>query len=178
MRYLIRLIDTDLRGLTRELAVASVKAAESVLAEPPPVGLYRPLYRAIQRVLEQRVTAYRFCGLGASCGRRLEPTELGEPVWTEKFSPEPERIRIYVMEPETAPSLLVGDLMRETLRAVAAGLPRRRLKGLARLLRRQVEKVLHGRVLRSDFCGEVWLCGRNEPYDAWHEEPLAGRTEK
>lgn len=173
MRYQIRLIDEDLRGLARELALACWRSADSLLTEYPPEGLYRPVYAAVRQVLRNHVKGYRLCGLGAACGTRLQPTELGgAEEWREKFPPEPQRIRIYLMEPDSPPSLLVGDLMRATLKGVVGRLPRQKLKGLARLLRRQIEKVLHGRVLRSDFCGEVFLCRRNEAFDAWDGDEL------
>lgn len=176
MRYQIRLIDEDLRGLARELAMACWRAADSLLTEYPPEGLYRPIYAAVRQVLRDRVKGHRFCGLGVACGVHLEPTELGIAEWREKFPPEPQRIRIYLLEPDTPPSLLVGDLMRITLHSVVGRLPRQKLKGLARLLRRQIEKVLHGRILRSDFCGEVFLCGKNEAYDPWEGDELLPRV--
>jgi hypothetical protein len=167
VRYQIRLIDQDLPGLTRELALACWQAVDVLLPERPGVKVYRSLYRAFRGVLGARVQAFRFCGAARSCEQSLVPTELGTTEWQERFPPEPERIRRYLVGSEAPPAVLVYELLREALRAVVGALPKRKLKGLSRFLRRQIEKILKGRVYGSEWCTGAPLCRVNEPTDPW-----------
>jgi hypothetical protein len=167
VKYQLRLIDQNLPGLTREMALACWHAVDAMLPDRPDRELYRSLYRAVQGVFKERVQAFRYCGAAHACDRHLQSTELGEREWLEPFPPESERIHRFVIGPETPPSVLVREILRATLLAVASDLPKRRLKGLARFLRRQIEKTLHGRVFRSDLCGEMPLCPANEAVDPW-----------
>ena len=165
MRYQVRLIDEDLQGLAREIVLACCKTAAILMPEPPGTQLHRSVYRAVRGVLRARLQANRFCGLAHVCGHGLRPTEVGTREWTEQFPPEPERIQIYLTE--VPPTILVSELLNAALRAVVRQDARRLWKGLARLMSRQIEQVLRGRVFRSDFCGEARICLWNEMCDAW-----------
>ena len=178
MRYQVRLIDQNLPGLTRELALACTRAAEVLTPERSGSHLYRALYRAIRNVLRTNLQAYQFCGAAHACDAWLAPTELGTVEWKEQHPPDPERIHRYVAGPEAPPSVLVYGILREALRAAARELPKRKLKGLARLLRRAIEKILQGRVFQSDVCGEAPLCQVNEPYDPWDRRDPKNRVQR
>lgn len=167
MRYQIRLENQNMPGLTRELARACWNAVDALLPARPGTRLYRSLYRALRTGLRARVQAFRYCGAARSCEQCLAPTELGGTTQPERFPPEPSRIRIFLTGPEAPPSVLVTELLRGALKAVVRAVPRTRIKGLARFLRRQIEKILRDKVAGSEPCGHLPLCGVNEPYDAW-----------
>lgn len=158
-------MDENLPGLTRELAVACWRAVDMYLPERPGNGLYRALYRAVRATLRQHLRAFRYCGAAASCDYVARSARFSKVLTHERFPGE--HMHIYILEPGIQPSALVDDVLRETLRAVVDRLPKQRLKGMARFLRRQIEKVFHGRMVRSDLCGEAALCPANEPYDPW-----------
>lgn len=149
MRLVLKLKDQNLPGLTRELALEAWRAVDAVLPERPGVALYRDLYRAVRGALQGRVGAMRYCGCGSTC-------HVGAP-----------GERIFVSPAADPPEVLIVEVMRVALRAAAHALPRRKLKGLARLLRRQIEKTLRGRLCPGPCCGETELCDANEAYDPW-----------
>lgn len=161
----LRLIDQNLPGLARELAMASWRAVDSLLPERSRSSLYRSLCRSIRRVLRARVEAFRFCGARVCDPSPRTPSHTAE--WAERFPPEPWRIHLYVMPPEAPPSIFLNELLRVALRAATLRLPGRPLKGIARLLRRQYERILQGRLTPSEVCGHTPLCAVNEPYDPW-----------
>ena len=64
------------------------------------------------------------------------------------------------------------------VKAVAKGVPGRKLPGLAPKMKALVEKALKGRFYRSDLCGGSPLCSMNEAYDPWdRNEPLVHPVE-
>lgn len=166
MRYAIRLVDQNLPGLTRELALTCWRSVDALLPERPGTFLYRELHRAVHGVLRTRVQAFRYCGATKTCAQSLGPTEVGGQ-WTGRGQSEPGRIHTYLTTEESTPEQVVIDLLRATLKAVVDSMPKRLLRGLARLLRRQIEKTLSGRIFRSEMCGEQPICKCNEPYDPW-----------
>jgi hypothetical protein len=165
MRYQIRLIDQNLPGLAREMALACWSAVDGLVRERLGEGVYRSLYRAVRSILKSRVEAFRYCGAARMCEFTLPREELARTPAHERFPAE--HVHVYLTGPEMPPEALYGDLLRETLRAVAARLPGRRLKGLADVLKNRIEKTLEGRIFRSDYCGDQTLCHANEPYDPW-----------
>lgn len=167
MRYSVRLIDQNLPGLTRELALACWHAADALAPERPARHLYRVLYRAVRGVLRAHIQAYRYCGNTRACDHYLRPTELGTLEWHEPFPPESERVRTFILPEDEPPAKLIGELLRGTVKAVAQEIPRPHWKGLASVLRRQIEKGLHGRIFKSEPCGGTPLCAVNDPYDPW-----------
>jgi hypothetical protein len=169
-------VDQNMPGLARELASAGWSAVEGLTAETPGLGLYRSLYRAVQGVLKARVEAYRYCGVTRACeqGRPV----LGEAEWRETFPPEPDRIHRYVMTPEAVPEQVLTELLRALLLTVAQRLPERRVKGLARLLRRRILTILHGKVYLQEWCGDAPMCGSNEPIDPWNRSDSANEIRR
>jgi len=165
MRYQIRLIDQNLPGLSREIALACWRAVDGLVPERLGNGVYRSLNRAVRSVLKERVQAFRYCGAARMCEYTLPRKELARTPAHERFPGE--HVHVYLTGPEMPPEALQGDLLRETLRAVVAGLPGRRLKGLADVLKNQIEKTLEGRIFRADYCSDQTLCHANEPYDPW-----------
>jgi hypothetical protein len=166
MRYAIRLVDQNLPGLTRELALTCWRSVDALLPERPGTFLYRELYRAVQGVLRARLEAFRYCGETKTCAQSLGPMEIGGR-WTGRGQAEPGRIHTYLIEFASTPEQVAIEILRATLKAVVAALPQRRLKGVARLLRRQIEKTLRGRVFFSEMCGDQPICKHNEAYDPW-----------
>jgi len=158
-------MDQNLPGLTRELALACWRAVDGIVSERVGNGLYRSLYRAVRSVFKYRVQAFRFCGAARMCEYSLPKKELERTPAHENYPME--HMHIYLTGPEMPPEALYGDLLRETIRAVASSMPDRRMKGLADLLKNRIEKTLEGRVFRSDHCGDQTLCHANEPYDPW-----------
>ena len=172
----IRLMDQNLPGLTRELALACWRAVDGVVSEPLGNHLYRALYGAVRSVLKGRVQAFRYCGAARMCEYSLPKKELDRTPVHEAFPAE--HMHVYLTGPEMPPEALYGDLLREALRAVASRLPNRRLKGLADLLRNRIEKTLEGRIYRSELCGDQSLCHANEPYDPWDLTDPMNRVSK
>jgi hypothetical protein len=158
-------MDQNLPGLTRELALACWRAVDGIVSEPLGNHVYRGLYGAIRSVLKGRIQAFRYCGAARMCEYSLPQQELERTPAHERFPGE--HMHVYLTAPEMPREALYGDLLRETLRAVASRLPKRRLKGLADLLKNRIEKTLEGRIFRSDHCGDLSLCHANEPYDPW-----------
>jgi len=165
MRYQIRLIDQNLPGLAREIALACWRAVDGLVPERLGNGVYRSLNRAVRSVLRNRVQAFRYCGAARMCEHSLPEKEMARTPAHESHPGE--HLHVYLTGPETPPEALSGDLLRESLRAVAAGLPERRLKGLADVLKNQIGKTLEGRIFRSEHCGDQTLCHANETYDPW-----------
>ena len=165
MRYQIRLIDQNLPGLARELALACWRAADGLVPERLGTGMYRSLNRAVRSVLRSRVQAFRYCGASRVCEFSLPKAELARTPAHEQHPGE--HLHVYLTGPELPPEALAGDLLREALRAVASRLPERRLKGLADALKIQIDKVLEGRIFKSGYCGDQTLCHANESYDPW-----------
>ncbi len=165
MRYQIRLMDQNLPGLAREISLACWHAVDGLVRERLGNGVYRSLNRAVRSVLKSRVQAFRFCGASRVCEHTLPKTELARTPAHERFPGE--HLHVYLTGPETPPEVLEGDLLRDSLRAVAAQLPGRRLKGLADVLKNQIDKALRGKMFRSEFCGDQTLCHANEAYDPW-----------
>jgi hypothetical protein len=165
MRYQIRLMDQNLPGLARELAMACWRAVDAIVPERVGIGVYRSLCRAVRRVLKGRVQAFRYCGAARVCEYSLPMKELERTPGHESYPAE--HMHVYLTGPEMPPEELYGDLLRGTLRAVVSRLPDRRLKGVADLLRNRIEKTLEGRIFKSDHCGDLSLCDANEPYDPW-----------
>ena len=71
---------------------------------------------------------------------------------------------------------LVAEILREAVRVTVREYPKRTWKGLARAMRRQVEKTLKGRVYKGERCGNAPLCEANEPYDPWSPSGQAFKT--
>ncbi len=165
MRYQIRLIDQNLPGLAREIALACWRSVDGLVPERLGNNVYRSLNRAVRSVLRNRVQAFRYCGAARICEHSLPAKELARTPAHERYPAE--HVHVYLTGPEMPPEALSSELLRECLRAVAVGLPERRLKGLAEVLRNQIEKTLDGRLFRSEHCGDQTLCHANESYDPW-----------
>jgi hypothetical protein len=171
MRYQIRLLDQNLPGLTRELALACWRTVDATLAERPGNVLYRSLYRGFQEVLKERVQAFRYCGAARVCEGSIPEDTLAQAPAHEAFAGE--HVHVYLTGPEVPPEALIGELLERAVRATASRFPGRPLPGLAPALRRQIERVFEGRLFRSERCGDASLCHANEPYDPWDRtDPL------
>ena len=170
MRHQIRLLDQNLPGLARELARACTLAVDT----PPGLGLYKSILRSIRAVLKARVKAFRYCGSTGGCEHRLEPRAQVVAFRHEAFPGE--RVRVYLTDAEIPPAVLVRQLSVEATRAAALALPGRPLEGAAVTLRRRIEEVLRGRLFSADTCGELAVCGMNEPYDPWDARDPANRV--
>lgn len=161
MRHQIRLLDQNLPGLARELALACGRVVD------PRAGaeFYRGFYRAVRDVLRSRVQAFRYCGSTNGCEHALKP---GEQVIRFRHEAVPgERIHVYLTAAEVTPAVLVRELATAATRAAAHARPGEALHGVARSLRARVEETLRGRLFQADTCGDLPLCGMNEPYDPW-----------
>ena len=165
MRYQIRLIDQNLPGLTREIALACWRAVDGLVSERLGSGVYRSLYRSLRSVLKGRVHAFRYCGAARMCEHTLPKGELARTPAHERYPAE--HVHVYLTDPETSPEALVGELLHQSLHVATSRLPGRRLKVLAEILKHQIEKTLEGRMFPSVFCGDQTLCHANEPYDPW-----------
>jgi hypothetical protein len=164
MVYQLKLIDQSLQGLTREMAIACWQAVETLGPEPSGTGLYRRLYRALKSHIAVQATAYRFCGAkGCDEGKPV----LGNPEWHEVFAPGRERLHRYLLQTEQEPGQVVQGLVAAVVRVIAHEYPGRRWKGLARIVRGRVERVLHGRLYVAPRCGHTPLCEMNESADPW-----------
>lgn len=165
MRHEIRLVDQNLPGFARELARACWTTMDTRLSEATGNSVYRRLNSAVRDVLRKRVMAFRYCGGAMSCGDSLTPRNAAPHAAREAFPGE--HLRIYLTDAETPPERLVKEILHDALRVAVAHYPGQRLPGLAPALRRQIEKVLRGRMFRSDRCGVSPLCHANEAYDPW-----------
>jgi len=160
MRHQIRLLDQDLPGLVRELALACGRA----LGPRVGLALYRSLYRELRDVLKARVSAFRYCGSTCGCERALSPRE-GVIAFKHEAYPG-ERVRVYLTGAESPPDVLQRELGAAATRAVASVTPKTP-HGLYPLLRGRIEECLRGRLFASTTCGELPVCSMNEPVDPW-----------
>ena len=164
MVYQLKLIDQNLQGLTREIAMACWQAADVVAPAPAGTERYRRLYRALRRTIAAQAAAHRFCGAkGCDEGTPV----LGLREWTEVYAPERERLHRYLLQTEAAPAQLINGIVAAVVRVIAQEHPGRRCKGLARLVRGRIERVLHGRLFTAPRCGHTPLCEANEAVDPW-----------
>lgn len=181
MRHQLRLLDQNLPGFARELARRAWTVMEGLLDGPADARLGRALFRAVRRVLKRRMQAFRYCGATHGCegsfGRGVHPVRFAHEAWPG------ERVKVYLAGPETTPEALERELTAALLQAAVEALPGRRLPGLARMLRRAVAGALNPRMFAAAECGDLPLCGLNEPYDPWDRRdlanalrPLAGRV--
>jgi hypothetical protein len=170
MRHQIRLLDQNLPGLARELA----RACTAALDPSTGPGLYKAVLRSLRRVLKARVKAFRYCGSTGGCEHALEPRAQVVAFRHEAWPGE--RVHVYLTDAETTPEVLVRELSVEATRAAALALPGRKLEGAARTLRRRVEEILRGRLFAAESCGNLPLCGMNEPYDPWDARDAANRV--
>ena len=161
MRHQIRLVDQNLPGLARETALACGRAVDPRAG----AGLYRALFRAVRDVLKARVTAMRYCGSTSGCEHSLRPKEQVIAFRHEAFPGE--RVRVYLTGPETPPDVLIGALAARALRAAVEAMPRTPLRGMAKILRDRIEETFKGRLFTAGTCGDLPICGMNEPLDAW-----------
>ena len=161
MRHQIRLLDQNLPGLAREMALACGRAVDPRAG----TGLYRPIFRAVRDVLKARVTAMRYCGSTSGCEHSLKPEEQVIAFRHEAYPGE--RVRVYLTGPESPPDVLIGELAESALRAAVEARPGKPLPGMAKILRDRVEETLRGRLFTAGTCGDLPICGMNEPLDAW-----------
>jgi hypothetical protein len=166
MRYQIRLQDRTLPGFVRDLTLALRKAVLDAFPGDAPGAAYRALYRALKSVFLRRVTANRYCGGAMSCEHSLTPSKGAPKVAHEAFPGE--RVRIYLVEPEVGPEGLIHELLGSAVKALFRMAPH---PHAGRLLRKELESGLKGKVFRSDLCGVSPLCHANEPYDPWEGAP-------
>lgn len=172
MRYQLRLIGQDLRGLTRQMALEAWRTVDSLLGEKPDPWLLRPLERAIHEVFDLNVRAFDNCGNASRCDASIHRVLPGGCRDPRETSPDPPPVLRYGLVPQVKGTALLSELVRRSLAVVVEELPGRPLKGLARLLRRQFEKMLRTRLFRSDYCGESPLCAVNERIDPWSRRAL------
>ena len=170
MRHQIRLLDQNLPGLARELALACGRAVD------PRGGaaFYRGFYRAMRDVLKARVQAFRYCGSTGGCEHSLQPREQVIAFRHEAFPGE--RVHVYLTGPEVTPEVLTRELAVAATRAAAQGRPGQALHGVARDLRARVAETLRGRLFTAGTCGDLPICGMNEPYDPWDRSDPANRV--
>jgi hypothetical protein len=153
MRHQIRLLDQNLPGLARELALSCTRAVDPRAG----VGVYREVFRAVRDVLKERVFAMRYCGSTSGCEHSLKPKEQVVAFRHEAFPGE--RVRVYLTAPETTPDVLVHELAGRAHEAAPAV--------LEKTLRERIEETLKGRLFTAGTCGDLPICGMNEPLDAW-----------
>jgi hypothetical protein len=165
MRYQIRLIDQNLPGLAREIALGCWRIVDGLVPERVGNGLYRSLYRATSSVLKSGVEGFRYCGAAHMCEFNLPRAEVAREPAHERYAGE--HVHVFLTHPETPPDILTRDLLHATLRAVVSRMPGRRLKRLADLLKNHIAKTLEGRVFPSTYCSHQTLCHANEAYDPW-----------
>lgn len=172
MRYQLRLIGEDLRGLTRLLALDTWKAVDLLVEEPLDPWLLRPLERAIHDVFDRNVRAYEYCGNASRCDASLHPVLPRGALDPREAGPDPPKVlRFGLVSPEEG-SPLPDDLLRSALDVVVHRLPGRRLKGIASTLSRMFGKKLRTRLFRSDYCGDSPLCAVNERIDPWSRRAI------
>ncbi len=163
MRYQIRLLDQNLPGLTRELALAGWRAVDGMIDARAGDAVYRELYRSVRDVFKARVKAFRYCGGGGVCGGSIPEARLGTEPRHEAWPGE--HVHIYLMEED--PRALLAALVTRSVRGVVRTLPRPRWKGLTDALKRAYGKALDGALFPSVRCGDAPLCHANEEYDPW-----------
>jgi hypothetical protein len=161
MRHQIRLLDQNLPGLARELALSCARSVDPRAG----VGVYRELFRAVRDVLKERVFAMRYCGSTSGCEHSLRPREQVVAFRHEAFPGE--RVRVYLTAPETPPEVLIRELADRALRAAVRAMPGKHLKGISKILHDRIEETLKGRLFTAGTCGDLPICGMNEPLDAW-----------
>jgi hypothetical protein len=172
MRYQLRLVDQDLKGLTRQLALDTWKAVDSLIPEPLDPWLLHSLNHAFHRVFDRHVRAYEYCGNASRCDgsvHRVFPWGFRDP---REVGPDPPPVLRYGLVPQTDGRTFLVELLRSALGVIVLHLPGRPLKGIARTLRRKFEKTLRTRLFRSDYCGESPLCAVNERIDPWSRRAL------
>ena len=163
MRYQIRLMDQNLPGLTRQLALAAWRAVDGMASARVPDAVYRELFRGVREVFRARVKAFRFCGGGAVCGGSIPGKRLATEPRHEAWPNE--HVHIYLME--EGPAEIVAALVLRSVRSVVRAMPSRNWKGLTEALRRAFARTLEGDVFPSVRCQEAALCHANEEYDPW-----------
>ncbi len=164
MVYQLKLIDQNLQGFTREMTKACWEVANVLAQAPPGKGLYRRLYRALRQTIAAQAEAHRYCG-ARGCDEGTPALGLRE--WTEVYAPERERLHRYLLQTERAPAELINGMVTAVIRVIAMENPGRRWKGLARLVRGRIERVLRGRLFHTPRCGQIPLCEVNESVDPW-----------
>ena len=172
MKYQLRLVSQDLHGLTRELALNAWNAAACLVEEPLNPAILRPLERGIHEVLDANVRAYKYCGNASRCDASIHPVFPRGARDAREALPDPPQVQRYGLVSQTDGTALLLELLRSSLDVLVQHLPGRRLKGLARMLRRQFERSLQSRLFKSDFCGESPLCAVNERVDPWSRQAL------
>ena len=76
-------------------------------------------------------------------------------------------MRVYLTAPETTPDVLTHELGAGALRAAVRALPGKHLKGMSKILHDRIAETLKGRLFTAGTCGDLPICGMNEPLDAW-----------
>lgn len=171
MRYQLRLVERDLHDLTRDLAMEAWRTVDVTQPDRPGALLYRRLHRAVRSTLADGVEGFAYCGKATTCDLSLDPALPGG--WKDaRDTDDPDHVHRYLLRDGLTPDAFITELLRSLLMAAAGGLPHHRLKGLAPLLRRQIEKSLRCRLFRSDVCGESPLCAVNERLDPWMRPQL------
>lgn len=161
MRHQIRLLDQNLPGLARELALSCGRAVDPQSG----AGLYRALYRSIRDLLRARVSAFRYCGSTSGCEHALRPKE-GVVAFRHEAYPG-ERVHVYLLGPDCPPASFIRELGVAALAGLVRGLRGWSLRGAGPKLRERIEETLKGRLFTATTCGELPICGMNEPYDPW-----------
>lgn len=160
MRIQMRLLDQNLPGLARELALACWRAVDGLVRDRVGQGLYRSLYRAVRDVFKARVEAFRYCGAARMCEFSLPRAAAAQTPAHEAYAGE--HLHVYLTGEN-----LEHELLHATLRAVVERLPGRRLPRLADLLKNHIGKTMEGKLFPSHYCSGQTLCHANEAYDPW-----------
>jgi hypothetical protein len=172
MKYQLRLVSQDLHGLTRDLAMDAWNAAACHVDMPLDPGLVRLLEREIHKVFDANVRAYEYCGNASRCDASVHPVFPRGARDAREALPDPPKVLRYGLVAQANGTTLLMELLKSALDVTVRHLPGRPLKGLARTLRRQLEKSLQARLFKSDFCGESPLCAVNERIDPWSRTAL------
>lgn len=170
MRYQLRLLDQNLPGFARQLARLAWTTVERVADRTPDHRLLRPMYRAVRRVLKDRLQAFRYCGATHRCEDSLEPA--GKAVVFSHEAWPGEHVKVYLLRLGTTPAVLEQELTVALNRAAVEALPGVRLPGVARALRAISDDMLRPQIFTAEECGETPLCSMNEPYDPWDRMDL------
>jgi hypothetical protein len=172
MRYQLRLVNQDLQGLTRQVALDAWNAAACLISEPLNPWLLRLLEREIHQVFDRNVRAYEYCGNASRCDSSVHPVFPRGARDPRETAPDPPPVLRYGLVSQSDGKVLLVDLLRTSLGVVVHHLPGRPLKGIARTLRRRFETTLRTRLFKSDYCGESPLCAVNERIDPWTRRAL------
>jgi hypothetical protein len=173
MRYQIRLLDQNLPGLTREIALACWHAADGLVRDTLDNALYRDLYRVARNVLRKHVQAFRYCNAARVCETSI-PRSQGDLLPAHEHYAG-ELVHVYLLGPEAPPDQIVKEILPKAVKAVVLHVPRQPLRGLAPAIRRAIEQTFQQRMFRSRRCGEDNLCFANEAYDPWDlRDPVNG----